>query len=96
MNNINSTVSLDDLIAKLNILTTDFIFSKSQCRHRACSIASVLRLICEHKELVFFPEQQVVYCKMLKVWQALAHDVPKHEQLQEDPQVVQLKPMALH
>jgi len=72
MNTIDNTLSLDDLIAKLNILTTDFIFSKQQCRHRVCSISSVLRLICEHKELVFFPEQQIVYCKMLKVWQALA------------------------
>ena len=96
MNNINSIPTLDDLIAKLNILTTDFIFSKHQCRHRACSISSVLRLICEHKELVFFPEQQVVYCKMLKVWQALAHEVPKHEQPKENFQTVQRKQVALH
>ena len=96
MNTIDNTLSLDDLIAKLNILTTDFIFSKQQCRHRVCSISSLLRLICEHKELVFFPEQQIVYCKMLKVWQALAHEVPKNEQPKEHHQTAHTKQVALH
>ena len=90
MNNFDSTPSLDELIAKLNILTTDFIFSKHQCRYRACSISNLLRHICEHKELVFFPEQQVIYCKMLQVWQALAHEVPNKEQTIEQHEPSQL------
>ena len=83
---MNNNISLDNLIAKLNLMTTDFIFSGHQCRHRAMAIAGTLDEICQHIELSFFPEQQNVYFKMLKVWQALAYDVAnteKHEQEQK-------------
>jgi len=78
MNLSNSSSSLDNLIAQLNIMTTDFIFSRHPCRHRAIAIAHKLQQICHHMELSFFPEQQQVYCKMLKVWKALAYDENKN------------------
>ena len=84
MNKNNESLSLDDMIARLNVVTTDFIFSKHQCRHRAIAIAQILTAICQHKELMFFPEQQQVYFKMLKVWKALAYDVQKPEQQTSD------------
>lgn len=80
MKNKNESLSLDDMIARLNIVTTDFIFSKHQCRHRTIAIAQILSAICQHKELMFFPEQQKVYCKMLKVWKTLAYDISVAEQ----------------
>lgn len=85
---MNNNIPLDNLIAKLNLMTTDFIFSRHQCRHRAMAIAEILDEICQHIELSFFPEQQNIYFKMLKVWQALAYDVAnaeknKHKQTQK-------------
>lgn len=96
MNTQNSAYSLDDMIAKLNLMTTDFIFSKNPCHHRACTIAKILQHICQHKELAFFPEQQVVYCKMLQVWQALAHEVPKSEQSKQAEPALQQGITAMH
>ena len=65
--------SLDSLIAHLNIMTTDFIFSGHTCRGKASAIVNQLQDICQHIESMFFPEQRMVYYKMLKVWQSLAN-----------------------
>ena len=80
---LTDSTSLDNMIAHLNMMTTDFIFSRHQCRHRAIAIATQLNDICHHSELAFFPEQQVVYFKMLKVWQALAYDVANSETIEQ-------------
>jgi len=74
MNLDNTDPTLDQLIAKLNLLTTDFIFSQHQCVHKTIAIAQQLQKICQHQELLFFPEQQKIYYKMLKVWKALAYE----------------------
>jgi len=71
----NNTRSLDSLIAELNMLTTDFIFNKRQCIHKATEIVNQLNEICHHIELAFFPEQQTIYLKMLKVWQSVSSQV---------------------
>ena len=96
MKNKNESLSLDDMIARLNIVTTDFIFSKHQCRHRTIAIAQILNAICQHKELIFFPEQQRVYCKMLKVWKALAYDISRAEQQDHTKQPDRQSISAVH
>jgi len=94
MNTSNTSTSLDNMIAQLNIMTTDFIFSQHQCKHRAMAIANQLHRICQHMELVFFPDQQIVYFKMLKVWKALAYDVARTEQPESEDKIQKTEPLS--
>lgn len=96
MNTNHTPTSLDSMIAQLNIMTTDFIFSQHQCKHRAMAIANQLHDICQHMELLFFPDQQTVYCKMLKVWKALAYDVSKSEQEEQAKKTEHTRSVSMH
>ncbi len=96
MDTVNTSNPLDNMIAQLNIMTTDFIFSKHQCRHRAIAIADKLQEICQHSELSFFPDQQIVYFKMLKVWKALAFDVANTEHEEQSQKTEHLRSVSMH
>lgn len=67
----NHPNSLDFEIAQLNILMTEFIMRDQHCYTLAQAICTHLTNICQHLEIAFFPQQQRVYLKMLKVWQAI-------------------------
>lgn len=96
MDTVNSSNPLDSMIAQLNIMTTDFIFSKHQCRHRVIAIADKLQSICQHPELAFFPDQQIVYFKMLKVWKALAFDAANTEHEEQAQKTEHLRSVPMH
>jgi len=69
----NHPDSLDFQIAQLNIMITEFIMRDHHCYTLAQAICTRLTNICQHVEIAFFPQQQIVYLKMLKVWQAINH-----------------------
>jgi len=96
MKNNQLNTSLDHLTAQLNVMTTDVIFSQHHCVHKAIAIAQQLKKICSHPELGFFPEQQKIYFKMLKVWKTLAYDESSanHEHSSEQKQPSQSQ--AIH
>jgi len=88
--------SLDSLVAKFNLMTTDFIFSKHQCIHKTIAIAEQLQKICHHPELPFFPEQQSIYLKMHKVWKALAFELSTTSKEKSTMPIKQETPQAIH
>jgi hypothetical protein len=96
MNTHKKDTSLDSLIAQLNMMTTDFIFSGHTCQARASAIAHKLYEICQHIELTFFPEQQVVYFKMLKVWQSLAKSSMQNPQENSQTESEVPSPASVH
>ena len=67
----NHSDSLDSQIARLNIMTTEFMLRDYQCYTLTQAICRQLTIICQHPEIDFFPQQQMVYLKMMKVWQAI-------------------------
>lgn len=67
----NHPESLDFEIAQLNIMMTEFVIRDHHCYTLAQAICTRLTNICQHVEIDFFPQQQRVYLKMLKVWQAI-------------------------
>ena len=69
----NNSDSLDFQIAQLNIMITEFIVRDHHCYTLAEEICKRITTICQHVEITFFPQQQRVYLKMLKVWQAINH-----------------------
>ena len=69
----NNSDSLDFQIAQLNIMITEFMMRDHHCYVLTQEICKRLTTICQHVEIIFFPHQQTVYLKMLKVWQVINH-----------------------
>ena len=65
---------LDSLQAGLLILVTQYTLEPCQCTGNA--IRQRLQELCEHTEMIFFPEQHLVYSKMLKLWNAKTYKKP--------------------
>lgn len=59
---------LDALQAGLLVLITQYTLEPCQCTGTA--IRERLQELCKHTEMIFFPEQHLVYSKMLRYWNA--------------------------